>query len=83
MKLCLSISLSKKTTSIGCGFLLHNNIGEVLAASRVWVEKNLNTLIRDSFDFFSLFSFVSIPLRCNHVALALTNVAKEKEEVIV
>ena len=51
MKLCLSISLSKKTTSIGCGFLLHNNIGEVLAASCVWVEKNLNTLI--SF-FFSL-----------------------------
>ena len=80
MKLCLSISLSKKTTSIGCGFLLHNNIGEVLDASCVWVEKNLNTLIRDSFDFFFLFSFASI---CNHVALVLTNVAKKKEEVIV
>lgn len=50
MKLCLSISLSKKTTSVGSGFLLHNNIGEVLAASCVQAEKNLNTLIRDSFD---------------------------------
>lgn len=56
MKLCLSISLSKKTTLVGFGFLLHNNIGEVLDASCVRAEKNLNTLIRDSliYFFFSL-----------------------------
>ena len=86
MKLILSISPSKKTASVGSRFLLQNNIGEVLAPSGVRVEKNLNTLIRDSFDFFSfLFFFVRIPLRCNRIALGLVNVVKKKrkKEVII
>ena len=35
---------------------------------------------KDSFNFIS---FSSIPLRCNRAALALANIAKKKEEVIV
>ena len=40
--------------------------------------------ISDSFLFyFILFYFISIYLQCNHAALALVSVAKEKKEVIV
>ena len=35
---------------------------------------------KDSFNFIS---FSSIPLRCNRAALALANIVKKKEEVIV
>ena len=35
------------------------------------------------FFFFILFYLISIHLLCNHAALALASVAKEKEEVII
>ena len=34
-------------------------------------------------EYFNFVSFSSIPLRCNRAALALANVAKEKEEVMI
>ena len=39
--------------------------------------------ISNSFSFLFFFYLISIPLRCNHAALALVSVAKEKEEVII
>ena len=52
----------------------------------IMIEIALFRLMRITLAIVFLFFFyylISIPLRCNHAALALVSVAKEKEEVII
>ena len=44
-----------------------------------WIIEDIG-LIRDSFSFIS---FHSIPLQCNHAALALASATKENEKAII
>ena len=55
------------------------NSDRIYCLEATWIIEDIG-LIRDSFSFIS---FHSIPLWCNHAALALASAAKENEEAIV
>ena len=55
------------------------NLDRIYRLEATWIIEDIS-LIRDNFSFIS---FHSIPLQCNHAALALVSAAKENEEVIV
>ena len=74
-KLNLAISQSKKNTSVGFGFLIRNNKGEVLVASCHRLQKNLNllctaaTVMRLALLFCQNNSFYNVMVECNFVEL--------------
>ena len=74
-KLNLAISQSKKNTSVGFGFLIRNNKGEVLAASCHRLQKNLNplctaaTVMRLALLFCQNTSFYNVMVECNFAEL--------------
>ena len=78
---CQNTSIHK--VMVECNFVKLVNLlnsDRICCLEAAWIIEDIG-LIRDRF-FFS-FSFHSIPLRCNHVALALASAAKENEKVIV
>ena len=74
-KLNLAISQLKKNTSVGFGFLIRNNKGEVLAASFHRLLKNLNplftaaTMMRLTLLFCQNTSFHKVMVECNFAKL--------------
>ena len=65
-----------------CNFAEHVNLlnsDKILCLEVAWIIEDIG-LIRDSFSFIS---FHSIPLQCNHAALALASAAKENEKAII
>ena len=77
---CQSISFSK--VEVECNFA---ELVELLNSDRIcslevaWTPEDISC-IRES---FVIISFFSIPLQCNHAALALVSDVKEEEEAIV
>ena len=55
------------------------NSDRICSLEVAWILEDI-AIIKENFNFIS---FSSIPLRCNRAALALANVAKEKEEVMI
>ena len=74
-KLNLAISQSKKNTSMGFGFLIRSNKGEVLAALCHRLQKNLNplctaaTVMRLALLFCQNTSFHKVMVECNFAEL--------------
>ena len=77
---CQSTTFSK--VQVECNFA---ELVDLLNSDRIcslevaWILEDI-AIIKENFNFIS---FSSILLRCNRVALALANVAKEKEEVMI
>ena len=74
-KFNLAISQSRKSNSVGLGFLARNDKGEVLATSCHRLQKNLNPLctvalvMRLALLFCQNTSFLKVMVECNFVEL--------------